>query len=485
MKTRKNKPMEVYWINLNSSKERRENMVEVLKDSIFDGMKKHRVEAIDKNQITEKQLQSYFGNVSFSKHTPAEYCCLMSHLKALSQFSKSSSSLALILEDDVSLDFKPYWQESIKDCIHNAPSDWELLQISYIVYNEFPTKMYTPYKTNVNGAISYVVNKKGVIRFLKQFHLDEKSHVADYVLYVQMKTFTYKYPFFVSTLKDSEIHTDHIAKYHLPSKKKLETYLSKQPFPLKQDILFVTAFKNIKRDQVNSRTIETYIKNFIILTKLPYTLVVYVEPEIKKQIPFLHNVIVRDFNEVSTFYDTFLEKDKQIMKSKSYQSKIPENRKMHPEHLYSEYNLINHSKINFISNTKKIYPHYAFYSWIDFGFSGHLKNIPCQIDVTSLPKKVIYQTMNTPIDISEEDMLTKDIVYFAGSAFIVHHSLVEKFEQKWEKKIIKWQKRGITDDDQNLVLQLYLDDPSIFHTVYHKDWRMIYSLLTPSKKLCK
>jgi hypothetical protein len=256
---------------------------------------------------------------------------------------------------------------------------------------------------------------------------------------------------------------------------------------LKQDILFVTAFKNINRDQWkdNSRTIETYLKNFLLLTKLPYTLVVYLEPEIKKHFPSLLNVIVRDFDEVSTFYDTFLKKDKQIMKSKTYQSKIPENRKMHPEHLYSEYNFINHSKINFVSHTKKLYPHYEFYSWVDFGFSGHLKNIPCSIDVSSLPKKVIYQTKNTPIDISEEDMLAKDIVYFAGSAFIVHHSLVETFEQKIKKKIIEWQKRGITDDDQNLILQIYLDDPSMFHTVHHKEWRMLYSLLTPSKKLCK
>ena len=173
------------------------------------------------------------------------------------------------------------------------------------------------------------------------------------------------------------------------------------------------------------------------------------------------------------------------MKSEAYQSMVPERRKIHPEHLYSEYNFINHSKINFVSHAKHLYPHYQFYSWVDFGFSGVLKNFPCPIDTTQLPKKVIYQTMNTPISISEEEMLASEDVYFAGSAFIVHHSLVESFEKKYEQKIKEWQKRGITDDDQNLVLQIYLDDPSIFYTVYHKNWRMLYSLLTPSKKLCK
>jgi len=260
---------------------------------------------------------------------------------------------------------------------------------------------------------------------------------------------------------------------------------TKKNRPFKKDILFVTAFKNIHRDQWkdNARSVEDYLKHFMVLTKLPYTMIVFVEPEIKKKIPVLPNIIVRDFYEVDTFYDRYLERDKQIMKSKAYQCMVPERRKNNPEHLYSEYNFINHSKINFVSHAKRLYPHYIFYSWVDFGFSG-FKNIPCPIRLSSLPKKVIYQTLRIPSSISEEEMLKTDDVYFAGSAFIVHHSLVEPFEKKYEQKIKEWQTRGITDDDQNLVLQLYLDDPSMFHAVYHKKWRMLYSMLTPSKKLC-
>jgi len=254
----------------------------------------------------------------------------------------------------------------------------------------------------------------------------------------------------------------------------------KRRVPLKQEILFVTAFKNIHRDQWKnaSRSVEDYLKHFSVLSKLPYTLVVYVEPDIKKRIPLLSNIIIRDFHEVDTFYNAFLKRDKQIMKSKTYQSKIPEKRKVNPEHLYSEYNLINHSKINFISNTKQLYPDYDFYSWVDFGFSG-FNDVPRAISVSSLPKKVIYQIMNKPIMISAEEMLAKDEVYFAGSAFIIHYSLVETFEKKWKKKLIEWQKKGITDDDQSMVLQLYLDDPSMYHTVFSKKWRELYSLLTP------
>jgi GR25 family glycosyltransferase involved in LPS biosynthesis len=220
MKTRKSKPIGVYWINLDRSTERRENMLTVLKDPVFDGMSKHRVVAIDGRNPEFKQKVKSWINVPMTD-TIQEYACLFSHLKALKQFVKSSHSLALILEDDVCLDFKSYWQTTIQKCIQNAPSDWELLQLSYI--GDIPKKLYTPTKL-YTGALSYVVNKNGVIRFLKQFHLDHK-HVSDYVLYDQMKCYTYQYPLFISTLKDSELHTDHIQKYHVPNKRKLEAYL--------------------------------------------------------------------------------------------------------------------------------------------------------------------------------------------------------------------------------------------------------------------
>ena len=477
MKTRKSRPIAVYWINLDRSTERRENMLTLLKDSTFDGMSKHRVQAIDAKKMTEEKLRTMFP-IDLKKYTIKEYCCLWSHLKALVQFSKSDSSLALILEDDVCLDYKPYWQITIQECIRNAPADWDILQISYNRYKKpDPTSLYSSTVKHC-GAYSYVVNKKGVMRFLKQFHLDD-THVADYVLYDQMKSYTYKYPFFTYTAKDSELHPHHIKKYHLPSKKILEEYLSTRHLPLKQEMLFVSAFKNINRDQWKhfNRDMEEYVKRFISLAKLPYTLVLYVEPDVKKIIPFIPNVIVRDLREVETFYDTFLERDKQIMKSKAYQSMIPEQRKHHPEHLYSEYNLITHSKINFVSHTKHIYPHYEFYAWVDFGYYGMRNTIPCSINVASLPKKVIIQTMETPISISEEELLTKDDIYFPTSAFIVHHSLVDTLETSWKKKIIEWQKRGITDDDQSLITQLYLDNPSMFHTVQHKKWGMLFPLL--------
>ena len=228
MKTRKSRPIAVYWINLDRSTERRKNMLTLLKDPTFDGMYKHRVKAIDGNNVTKEELKSTFENVG-EKQTVKEYCCLLSHIKALRQFLKSSNSIALILEDDVCLDYKPYWKETIKDCISNAPNDWELLQLSYMLdpNKTIPTKMYTNAKDFLYyGAAAYIVNKKGIRNFLKKSLFDTGiNHVTDEYLYLKMNTYLYKYPFFTYTAKDSELHKDHIDKTQLPSKQKIEAWL--------------------------------------------------------------------------------------------------------------------------------------------------------------------------------------------------------------------------------------------------------------------
>ncbi len=215
--------MGVYWINLDRSTERRENMLKVLKDPVFDGMSKHRVKAIDGKNITKEQLEAKFENVG-EKLSAKDYCCLLSQLKALRQFLKSSHSMALIFEDDISLEYKPYWQESIQDCIHNAPDDWEAIKLSYMLpeSSKFPVKKYTNTKDVFHiGGAAYIVNKKGARHFLNKPIFDKMvDHMPEAYLFLSMNTYTYKYPFFTYTGKDSTLHPDHI-----PSKQRIEAWL--------------------------------------------------------------------------------------------------------------------------------------------------------------------------------------------------------------------------------------------------------------------
>ena len=225
MKTRKNRTKidALYWINLDRSTERRDNMEKLLKDSTFNGIKKHRVQAIDGNEITKHGLRLFFKNMKQNSNIK-EHCCLLSHLNALYEFSNSPYTIALIVEDDLSLEYKPYWKQSIQSCIQNAPKDWEILQLSYIIIDKLPTKLYTNVnETHYAGTAAYLVHKKGVRRFIKnvykdKFILDHISPVSDHFIYKKMNTYTYKYPYFTYTSIDSTIHPDHIDTIHIPSK---------------------------------------------------------------------------------------------------------------------------------------------------------------------------------------------------------------------------------------------------------------------------
>jgi hypothetical protein len=74
-------------------------------------------------------------------------------------------------------------------------------------------------------------------------------------------------------------------------------------------------------------------------------------------------------------------------------------------------------------------------------------------------------------------MLASDTVYFDGSAFIVHNELVNLFHDLWENKIIEFQENNVTDDDQNLVLQIFFDNPELFNIIHNKEWFKLYKSL--------
>jgi len=247
----------------------------------------------------------------------------------------------------------------------------------------------------------------------------------------------------------------------------------------KKDILFITAFKDINRKDWKhyERTNETYLRYFYNLAKnINYKLIVYVEENIKniilKNITLNENIIIKDLNEVNTFYSKFIDNGRKIIKNKEYTEKIPHYRNWLPEHLYAEYNLITNSKINFVGHTKKLYPDYLFYTWIDFGRQNEdIINIPKNINFNLIPlDKITFYCINeTPaIRLQEEEMLKSNTVYFLGSSFIIPNFLIEKIETLWENKLIDWEKKLLTDDDQNVILQIYYDNPELFYKISFK-----------------
>lgn len=216
----------IYWINLDRSIDRRQRMEQMFQDPVFKGKKIVRISAVDgKATNIDQVLNANFEGMQPDKFTKVEYACTLSHLNAIKQFSESNNEVALIMEDDMTLEYKPYWKRTTKQIMDNAPYDWETIQLCYIILNNVPRKIYTRNTGNLFSTGAYIINKKGAKQLI---HKNKKNilkntigHSADIYLYLNTNTYVYKYPMFIyGTDETSTIHQEHI-KHHNESKKRI------------------------------------------------------------------------------------------------------------------------------------------------------------------------------------------------------------------------------------------------------------------------
>lgn len=222
----------IYWINLDRSKGRKANMETLFKDPVFLGKPINRIQAVDgKSDVVYDQLV-----LKHKQNTKLEYACLLSHLNAIRAFSESFYENALIFEDDITLEFKKYWRKSLREIIANAPEDWEIIQLCYITSTTLQSD-YTlnNYQRNRYGAIAsmaaYIINNKAAKKLMQETYnpvterytlLNFHTHEADHYLYKCLKTYTYKYPYFIyPTENTSTLHPEDLSS-HIRSKMRLE-----------------------------------------------------------------------------------------------------------------------------------------------------------------------------------------------------------------------------------------------------------------------
>jgi GR25 family glycosyltransferase involved in LPS biosynthesis len=203
----------IYWINLDRSPDRRQRMEQMFKDPVFKGKKIVRVSAVDgKASNIDQLLNANLEGMQPDKFSKVEYACLLSHLNTIKQFSESTDETALIMEDDMTLEFKPYWKKTVKQIMDNAPSDWDIIQLCYITSNTIPNKMYTKNPGNIYSTGAYLINKK--YKPTKVLNPNTK-HSADDYLFTLSNTYVYKYPMFIyGDSETSTIHPDHFAMHN-------------------------------------------------------------------------------------------------------------------------------------------------------------------------------------------------------------------------------------------------------------------------------
>lgn len=235
-----NKTNIIYWINLDRSPDRREKMEKMLETI---DISNQRISAIDgKNEKMYNMI-----NTNNYDSTDSEYGCLMSHLEAIRTFKNSSHTIGLILEDDCTLELKKYWQgtlndktlnEKINKIISNAPKDWEIIMLSYIVHVNHPindwsnNEKYIRFDSEMYSTLAYVINKKGAKKLIddcdnlscykdNMYLLNSNAqHKADHYIYKNTITYCYKYPLFIYDNEDSTIHDDHL-DFHKQNKERI------------------------------------------------------------------------------------------------------------------------------------------------------------------------------------------------------------------------------------------------------------------------
>jgi GR25 family glycosyltransferase involved in LPS biosynthesis len=225
----------IYWINLDRSTERRQRMESMFADPVFSQIPIERIRATDGKDAES----SFMRRLQFvqKRNTRLEYACLISHLDAIRRFAESPYETAIIMEDDATLELRPYWKKSVREIMASAPADWDILQLCYNTsanltqdftlntnYGE-PRQYgncaclaaYLVRKSAAKRLIDEVYDKKGDVYTLKDYH----THEADHYLFKCMKTYIYRYMMFVyPTENDSTLHPEDLPS-HVQSKNRV------------------------------------------------------------------------------------------------------------------------------------------------------------------------------------------------------------------------------------------------------------------------
>jgi GR25 family glycosyltransferase involved in LPS biosynthesis len=227
-----------YWINLDKSENRKENM-----EKFFNkyNIKNERISAVyGKEPENLKQLADFVNDVLPNNQNLGQFGCFFSHLKTIKHFLDNDiNDFCLILEDDCDFSVFEKYNLNFNKVINKIKKDnwreWDIIQLSVICggNKEFITKpnfKYMKWRKCFYSCLAYIINKNGAKKIINsilnnnnKFNINLtnktfKDYVADYYLYANSTTYTYKIPFFnQNIIYDSTLVSNkatHIKAYH-------------------------------------------------------------------------------------------------------------------------------------------------------------------------------------------------------------------------------------------------------------------------------
>jgi len=256
-------------------------------------------------------------------------------------------------------------------------------------------------------------------------------------------------------------------------------------------VTLVSALFNIKREEMDGRAWEEYLKWFDVTLKLKCPMVLFVSGDLlsfvekrRKDIPT--KTIVQNIEEIPYYY--LKDKMDSILQSEDYKNKMAVLNRI--ECNYSLYSIIQYSKFKWIEKAiqNNDFDSELFF-WIDAGasrfFDGfdlekEFPGVAANKELNELGKKVlIQQNMESYSDLVSSNVLDKSYFYDArsfvcGTFFGMHKNIHSKILGEIENILFNDMiSKNNLNNEQIALGYLVKNKPELFEVFYRNNWKQI------------
>jgi GR25 family glycosyltransferase involved in LPS biosynthesis len=192
------------------------------------------VEMFSKYNIKNVRISGYDGKIIGSykdieyvtERTVYEIGCTFSHLKAIKCAYENDEDIAIIMEDDVLMNYYDKWKYKINEIVNMAPKNWEIIKL-HCAHSKHIKKLlkrsnkslFSPWEQRSTSTGCYIINKIGMKNIIDKFWKEYKwivihpLPIADNLIYSSIKTYDYVFPTFTHQITHSLIHSEFLDEH--------------------------------------------------------------------------------------------------------------------------------------------------------------------------------------------------------------------------------------------------------------------------------
>jgi hypothetical protein len=269
--------------------------------------------------------------------------------------------------------------------------------------------------------------------------------------------------------------------------------------PQSQRILWITAFRDIKRDTwpLATRSIDEYFTYFGYLVEgmKGRDFICFVdEPHAKR----VRNLGVRTFpyDIEDTYIPKHLPRHKELIDTRAFHHLLPEHLRDQAEYTIPDYALTLYSKQCFIRRASDMFPGFTHYAWVDFGYARTPEDARFPAVCTQVPNDQIYISSFRGLEFDENkepllgDWGSNNTVPYnwnnwllwmkaplwiiQGNLWFVPKKFTHWIEQEMDRSIERQHTLGIiVSHEEPLWLPIIYSFRSRFKIHYKTDWRRV------------